>query len=294
MQKILVAGATGQLGRHIVTELNKRGYAIRAIARHPKKLSGSAVDEIVAADLTRPGTLKDVCQGIDQVISCAGASMNIDDFSDRKSFYEVDYHGNLNLLEEAKKAQIRKFIYVSLVYADKLRHVEYADAHEKFIESLRASGIPNTIIRPTGFFSFNLEVLKFADKGRGLLLGSGDCRTNPIHESDVARACVDALERYHGEVVIGGPDLFTRREITELAFAALHRKSSVMSISPGLFKFLISPLRLFNRRIYALMDFGIAVTQIDVIAPQVDGQRLTNYFEEQAKMMRAEAQLQQT
>jgi uncharacterized protein YbjT (DUF2867 family) len=289
MQKILVAGATGQLGRHIITELKDRGYAIRAIARVADKLSGSAVDEIVTADLTKPETLERVCHGVDYVISCAGASMNVNDFRDRKSFYEVDYRGNLNLLAEAKRAQIKKFIYVSLAYADKLRHVEYADAHEKFIESLRASGIPHTIIRPTGFFCFVLEILKFANKGRGLLIGSGNCRTNPIHESDVARACVDALERNVDEVVIGGPDLFTRREITELAFSALNRKPSIMSLSPGVFKILISPLRLFNRRIYALLDFGIAVTQIDVIAPQIDGQRLNHYFDERAKMMKAES-----
>jgi hypothetical protein len=53
-----------------------------------------------------------------------------------------------------------------------------------------------------------------------------------------------------------------------------------MSISPGVFKLIISPLRLVNRRIHALMDFGIAVTQIDVVAPAYGSRQLRTYFED--------------
>ncbi len=279
MRKVLIAGATGQLGKCVLTELKQRGYAVRAIARDAGKLSGSGTDEVVTADLTRPETLSGVCDGIDAVISCAGAAMNVNNFGDRRSFYEVDYRGNLNLLSEAQKAGVGKFVYVSLAAADKLRQTEYADAHEKFVDELQASGLKRTVVRPTGFFSFHLEILKFASKGRGLMIGSGDCRTNPIHETDVAVACVDALERDESELMVGGPDVFTRRETVEMAFAALNRKPSVISIPPGLFKLMISPLKLINRRIHALMNFGVAVSQIDVLAPKVGSRHLKNYFE---------------
>lgn len=194
MPKILVAGATGQLGKHIVAELNQRGYAVRAIARQKEKLTGLGINDAVMAGLTKPETLRGVCEDVNAIISYAGASMNINNFSDRKSFYEVDFQGNLNLLNEAMTAGITKFVYVSLAGADHLRQTEYADAHEKFVEALRASGLNQAIVRPTGFFGFNLELLKFAAKGLGLLVGKGDCKTNPIHEAEVALACVEALE----------------------------------------------------------------------------------------------------
>ncbi len=283
MRKVLVAGATGQLGRCVVRDLKQRGYAVQATVRDATKLSGAGVDEVVTADLTKPATLAGVCAGVTAVISCAGAAMNMNNFSDRKSFYEVDYRGNANLLAEAKRAGVEKFIYVSLANADKLRQTEYADAHERFVDELQASGLKHTVVRPTGFFGFHLELLKFARQGRGLVIGSGACRTNPIHEVEVARACVEALERDEAEMIVGGPEVFTRKETVELAFAALQRQPSLISIPPGLFRLLISPLKLFNRRLHALMDFGIAVTQIDVLAPAFGSQRLKDYFAAAAK-----------
>lgn len=211
--------------------------------------------------------------------------MNINDFKDRQSFYEVDYQGNLHLLNEARKANVDKFVYVSLAGAENLRQTEYADAHEKFVEALRASEVKNVVIRPTGFFRFNLELLKFAAKGRGLVVGKGHCKTNPIHEADVATVCVDALESETSDIPAGGPEIFTRRETVEMAFAALNRKPSIVSIPPGLFKLMVAPLKLFNRRIYALMDFGIAVTQVDSIAPVVGSRNLRRYFEEAVKSL---------
>lgn len=283
MKKVLVAGATGRLGKCVLTELKLRGYAVRAIARDTGKLAGLGVDETVTADLTKPETLRGVCDGVEFVLSSAGATMNLNDFGDRKSFYEVDNQGNRNLLAAAKTADVKKFVYVSLACADKLPQTEYADAHEKFVEALRASGLSHTVVRPTGFFGFLLEILKFARNGRGISIGDGACRSNPIHETDVARACVDALESHQQELFVGGPDVLTRRQIIELAFEVLQRKPRVMSISPGLFKLMISPLRWINPRLHALMDFGIAVTQIDVTAPPYGSQHLRTYFEAAAK-----------
>jgi uncharacterized protein YbjT (DUF2867 family) len=260
--------------------LQQRGYTAQALARDALKLAGVAVDKVVIGDLTKPQTLRQACANIDAVISCAGAAMNVNDFGNRASFYEIDYQGNLHLLAEAQRAGVKKFVYISLAEASRLRHTEYADAHEKFVEALRASGLNYTIVRPTGFFSFYLEILKFAKKGRGVVIGSGACRTNPIHEADVAVACVDALSKDALEIAVGGPEIFTRKETVELAFAVLQRPPRLLSISPGLFKLMIAPLRLINRRIYALMDFGIAVTQLDVVAPAYGAQRLRDYFED--------------
>jgi uncharacterized protein YbjT (DUF2867 family) len=284
-RRVLVAGATGQMGRWVVTELKRRGDTVRALVRDPSRLGDGAADETATGDLTRAATLAGVCQGVDCVISCAGASMNMNNYGDRNSFYEVDYQGNRNLLAEAKRAGVKKFVYVSLSNADRLRQTEYADAHEKFVEELRQSGLPFTIVRPTGFYGFYLEILKFAKKGRGVIIGDGRCLTNPIHEADVARVCVDALDSAREELPVGGPDTFTRQETVELAFAALDRKPSLMKIPPGLFRLLISPIRLINRRVHALMDFGVAVTQLDVVAPQAGGRRLRDYFQEAAKSL---------
>lgn len=283
MKKVLLAGATGHLGRLVAQALKTQSYSVQAMARQPSKLVDLRLDNVIRADLTDSVSLQNVCQDIDAVISCAGASMKVGNFGDKKSFYDVDYGGNLNLLNEAKKASVRKFIYVSLAGADQLRHTEYADAHEKFVEALKASKLKYSIVRPTGFFSFLLELLTFAKRGFGVSIGDGSCKTNPIHEADVARACVEALENNGTEMVVGGPDIFTRKETSRLAFESLNKKPRLITVSPRIFKAMIAPLELSNKRMYALMDFGIAVTQIDCVAPTYGTQHLRDYFATRAK-----------
>ncbi len=280
MKKVLLVGASGSLGRNIAKELKAQGYWVRAMARDPSKLVGLNLDEVMQANLTQAASLQGCCRDIEWVFSCAGASMKVGNFKDKSSFYQVDYQGNLNLLEEAKASGVKKIGYVSLASADKLRHTEYADAHEKFVEALKSSGLDYVIIRPTGFFSFSLELLNFAKRGFGLIIGDGNHKTNPIHDEDLARGCVEVLESSQKEVLMGGPDILSRREQTLLAFEVLGKTPSIRKISPGLFKALIRPFRLFNRRIYALMDFGVAVSQIDAVAPAYGTKRLKDYFAE--------------
>jgi uncharacterized protein YbjT (DUF2867 family) len=283
MEKILLAGATGSLGLLVARELKSKGYFVRAISRQPAKLASLNLDETSHADLTDPASLHNICQNIDAVISCAGASMKVSNFSDKKTFYDVDYQGNLNLLEQAKKAGVKKFVYVSLAGADKLRHTEYADAHEKFVEALTSSGLTYCIIRPTGFFAFLLELLTFAKRGFGVVIGDGSCKTNSIHEDDVAKVCAQALTTNQTEIVVGGPDVLTRKETSLLAFEALGKKPRLVKVSPAMFKAMITPLQVTNKRIYALISFGIAVTQIDCVAPAYGKRRLKDYFEQHSR-----------
>ncbi len=97
------------------------------------------------------------------------------------------------------------------------------------------------------------------------------------------RNSVEALESDLTKISVGGPQVFTRKEIVEMSFAALGRPPKFRSISPGVFKLMISPLRLINRRVYGLMDFGIAVTQTDSVAPSFGSHTLRRYFDEAAK-----------
>jgi uncharacterized protein YbjT (DUF2867 family) len=124
MKKILLAGATGSLGVLVAKTLKNEGYTLRALARQPAKLSSLSLDEVVHADLTDPASLKNVCENIDAVISCAGASMKVGNFSDKKPFYDVDYQGNLHLLNE--QAQINFAMSSTLTHTRSLsRHFKH-------------------------------------------------------------------------------------------------------------------------------------------------------------------------
>ena len=80
MQRVLVAGATGYLGKAVVRELKARGHFVRALARSPEKLSSlqGSFDEVVTAQVTEPKTLAHVCDGMDVVLSSIGITRQKD------------------------------------------------------------------------------------------------------------------------------------------------------------------------------------------------------------------------
>jgi uncharacterized protein YbjT (DUF2867 family) len=280
MERVLVAGATGQLGRQVAGELGRRGWRVRALARDPARLAalGLPAEGAICGDLADPASLRAACAGVDAVVSCAGASMRLGGLRDRRSFAEVDWRGNRALLDAARAAGVRRFVYVSVFGAERLRGTAYVDAHERFVDALAASGMDHAVVRPTGFFSFLGELVRMAAKGQGAVIGDGAARTNPVHEADVAGACADALAGSAREIAVGGPETFTRRELVELAFRAVGRAPRVMRVPPAAFRAAAALARPVNPRIAALLEFGTEVSLVDCVAPVRGTRRLDDHF----------------
>ena len=273
MRTVLLAGATGTLGRHVARELVARGYEVRRLVRRDP----SAGDWV--ADLRWAQGLQGAFRNVQAVVSCAGAAMRLGNWGDRAGFSEVDWEGNRNLIDAAAKAGVGKFVYVSLANGPALVRTEYAAAHEKTVVALGRSGMEYAVVRPTGLYAFFLEILRMAQKGHGVVLGDGSALTNPIHEADAARACVEALNPGTAlNIPVGGPDVYTRREIVELAFRSAGKAPSVRCVPPWAFAPVPPLVRMVNRRIAALIEFGTAVSQADCLAPAYGHQRLKDYF----------------
>lgn len=277
MERVLVAGASGQLGRHVVSELRRRGYRVRALSRRPERLAGHA-DEAVRGDLLDLASLRAACEGVDVAFSCAGAPMNLNDLRDRSGPLEVDWGGNRNLLTAARGAGVWRFVYVSVFGGQAMRHLEYTDAHERLVDELAASGIDHAIVRPTGFFSFFGEIANMARRGRGIVIGEGSARTNPIHEADLAAVCADAVAGGPREIGVGGPETFTRDEIVRIAFRAIGREPRLTHVPPGFFRAAAAIAKPLNRRLAALLAFGAEISQVECVAPAYGTLRLEDYF----------------
>lgn len=122
MNRILLAGATGYLGGYIAKELLKRSYPVRALARNPEKLKHNNIKltDIVQAEITHPDSIRNCCMNIDVVISTIGITRQ----KDGLTYMDVDYQANMNLLQEAKQNGVKKFIYISVLNGENLRHIE--------------------------------------------------------------------------------------------------------------------------------------------------------------------------
>lgn len=220
-KKILLAGATGYLGKHVAKELMKQQYPTTILVRNQTKVPGNLDSaKIIVTEITKPETLLGTMDDIDVLISTVGITKQ----KDGLTYMDVDYQANLNLLNEAKKAGVKKFIYVSALNADKLRHLKMCHAKELFVQELVNSGMDYCIIRPNGFFSDMTEFLKMAKKGKAELFGDGNYKMNPIHGEDLAEVCVNAISAGERIIEVGGPEVLTQNEMVEIAFNTLNKK----------------------------------------------------------------------
>lgn len=157
---MLVTGASGFLGRHLVRFLNDNGFTIRAAARQPADIEPSpAVTAVEMPDLLREPDWRPLLTGIDTVIHLAGVAHRAatDDEHDRGNHQAVR-----SLSEAARQQGIRHFIFVSSIAAQTgpssdavldeatapAPTTAYGRAKLAAEEAIRASGVPFTILRP--------------------------------------------------------------------------------------------------------------------------------------------------
>ena len=282
MKRVLVAGATGYLGRYVVKEFNKQGYWVRALTRSADRLDDlrNYVDEAFIGAVTDPASLDGICQDIDVVFSSIGITKQ----KDNLTYMDVDYQGNKNLLEEAKQAGVAKFIYVSVFNAENMSHLKGIQAKLKFTQVLEASGLDYLVVNPNGFFSDMLEYLKMAKQGRGYVFGSGECRINPIHGQDLAEVCVNAASGEEKKIDVGGPDVLTHNHILAIAFEALEKPVKISRIPIWLRNVILATLRLFTSvKTYGPQEFFMTVLAMDMVAPTYGKYHLKDFFLENCR-----------
>ena len=277
MKKVLVAGATGYLGKYLLKELKKQEYSTIALARNQFKLDKANIADVIKAEVTDPRSLVGICNNMDVVISTVGITRQ----KDNLTYMDVDYQANANLLQEALKSDVRKFIYVSVMNGQHMKQLKMIQAKERFVEELKSSGIEYSVIRPNGFFSDMMEVLEMAKKGTVYLFGNGKYKANPIHGADLAAFIVAKLESKEIELEVGGPDLLTQNQIAEIAFQVAGKKAKIIHIPIWVRDISLRLVRLFaNQKIYGPIEFFMTVMTMEMISPQVGDHHLMDYYRE--------------
>lgn len=282
MKNVLLAGATGYLGKYVSAELVRENYTTRVIVRNKDKFikSGISVNEIFTAEVTDKESMKDAFGRIDVVISTVGITRQ----KDNLTYMDVDYQANKHLLELAKENGVKKFIYVSVLQGENLRHTAICDAKEKFVDELKNSGMDYCVIRPSGFFSDMTEFYNMAKKGRVYLFGDGQYKSNPIDGEDLATVCVGAINRIKKEINVGGPEVLTQEEIAKIAFDALRKKSKIIYIPDRVRKFALSAGKyLMPKTSYGPFEFFMNVMAIDMVGKPYGKNNLYSYFKSLGK-----------
>lgn len=219
--KIVLAGAFGNLGSEILKALCKTDNEIVAIDLKEKTVEGTEGKyTFKAIDATNPETLKGVCDGADLVMTTMGLTTS----STRFTAYDIDLKGNVNLLEEAKKAEVKQFVYISVISCDEpgAEKVPMLHAKKLFEDELKKSGMTYVIHRPTGYFYDIAHVFKpYVDKGEmQLLKGYGKVKANVVDCPDFAAFIVEHMMDENKVYNVGGKETYTYEEMAKMCFDA--------------------------------------------------------------------------
>lgn len=286
INRVLVAGCTGYLGKYVVQAFKRRGYFVRVLTRSKARLHESGpftapaltaddYDDVFLGEITRPETMAGMLDDIDLVFSCVGISRQRDGLT----FEQVDYQCNKNLIDLARAAGVRRFTYVSMQGAENIMHLAITKAHEKVVDDLKPSGMEYRIVRPCGYFSDMGVLYDMAKKGRSYLVGQGDNKMSPIHGCDLAEVCVDTAEGEALEVEAGGPEIMTQREAAELAFDVVGKPVKITVIPMWMARGLVRFIALLSTQFGDLADFIVTAGELDGVGPPRGSITLRSYFE---------------
>lgn len=183
---VLVIGATGSIGVHVVREALAQRYSVRALVRdetRAKRRLPTGV-ELVVGDLTRPDALGTAVAGVDAIVFTHGSTTREADVRD------IDYAGVANALTALDGRPVR--IGLMTAVGTTRPGVPYAAWKRRAERLVRASGNDYTVVRP-GWFDYNAADQRRIVMRQGDTAQSGTPADGVIARDEIARVLIDSL-----------------------------------------------------------------------------------------------------
>ena len=258
--RVLVAGATGQLGRVITRKLVASGANVRALARNREALAQFAPDaEIAAVDLRDLAKLTEACRGVEQIVATANNNMG----KGATGPTRIDLGAYQNLCAAARNTGVRRLTYVSYKGVSQDAVVDIFRVKWYIEDAIRRSGVPYVMLRPTAFMDIWIDQIVakgIREKGVATIFGDGTSVTNYISVDDVAEFAVKILSRpdvVNEAVDAGGPSNLSQNDVATLVERRLQSSGKRRHVPVAALRLLPPVVRPFNELTARLMTLGL-------------------------------------
>ncbi len=243
MSHILLTGANGFVGSHVLPALLTAGHDVVALVRSdgareallarldPALRSGVSV---AFGDITQPETLPAALAGVDAVVHLVAIPR---DFNGGRDLARVNTDGTRTIVRAAEAAGVTRFVHLGAMGVDDDPRLHYASSKARAEAIVRTSALQWTILKPSlmwgegdGFFSLIATLARFSP-GVLPVPGNGRSRFQPLWVTDLAHAVVLCLERPETRGMVyelGGPAYWTYTEITREVLSALGKQRLVV------------------------------------------------------------------
>jgi uncharacterized protein YbjT (DUF2867 family) len=247
---ILVTGASGYVGSHIVKQLVDKGEPVRAMVRsryqaeREGRLRGLAI-EWAEADVTLPDTLPEAMADTKAIIHTVAIAVE----KGGRTYEAINYQGTVNVVQAAKASGVQRFINISQLGADSNLPYRFLASKGKAQEYVARSGLDWTAFRPSVIWGPEDE---FANTFARLvpfspiiypIVGDGQARFQPIWVEDVVTCIVAALSdtgTIKKEYELGGPEVLTLEEIERRTLAAIGAQRVLLRFPISLMRILVT------------------------------------------------------
>ncbi|HIK36740.1 MAG: SDR family oxidoreductase [Geminocystis sp.] len=245
--KILVVGATGTLGRQVVRQAIEQEYPVRCLVRSKGKATflkewGA---ELVTGNLCKPETLPPALEGIDVVVDAATARP-----TDSLSIKQVDWDGKVSLIQACVKANIKRYIFFSILNAQEFEDVPLMNIKHCTELFLQDCGLDYTIFRLAGFMQglIGQYAIPILDQ-QPVWVSGENTPIGYINTQDVAKFVIRAIslpETANHTYPLVGPRAWTADEIISLCEKLSGKKAKISRIPLGFLRWLRNFTRWFK------------------------------------------------
>lgn len=236
---VLVTGASGFLGRHLLSRLASRGHHVRAACRGGRPDDAAELAEVtwLAADLRDVDAIRGLCRECDAVAHLAGQHRE----EGGQTFRQVHVEGTGNLLGQARAEGVERFVFVSDHGAPSGVHPYFRTKLEAE-EEVRRSGLEFVIVRPALVVGpddhFTSTLARWVVKAPLCCVpGADEGAYRPVDVEDVTDALCQAVERADlagRTFTLTGPDRLTLGEVVEAVLDAEGLRRPVVPLPGGL------------------------------------------------------------
>ncbi len=244
---ILIAGATGTLGRQVVRRALDEGHQVKCLVRNPRKATflkewGA---NLVKGDLCQPETLARTLEGVDAVIDTATARP-----TDSLSIKEVDWDGKVAFIQAVQAAGVKRYVFFSILNAENYPDVPLMNIKYCTEQFLAETNLDYTILRPCGFMQGLIPQYAIPILDNQAVWVAGESTPIAYMDTlDIAKFAVRAVEvpeTAKKTFPLAGSRAWTAEEIINLCENLSGKSAKVSRLPTGLLKFLARAMRFFE------------------------------------------------